>query len=93
MIESEKNLERYLSRTLQAFGGWSLKLLSVHVTGLPDRVCLLPGGKVVFVELKTTGKKPTKIQLKIHEKLRGLGFRVEVVDSTAKINDLIIDVL
>lgn len=88
MIESEKVLERKLSKKIEQLGGWSIKLLSTHVTGLPDRLCLLPGGKVLFVEVKTTGKKPRKIQIKIHEKLRGLGFEVLVIDNSEQIKRL-----
>ena len=69
----------------EAKGGWCIKLLSTHITGLPDRLCLLPNGKVLFVEIKTTKKKPTKIQLKVHQKLMDLGFRVEIVDNSAQI--------
>lgn len=38
------------------------------------------GGYVGFAEIKTTGKKPTKIQLYVHDKLRSLGFEVFVID-------------
>lgn len=70
-------------------GGWTFKLLSTHITGLPDRICLLPGGIVFFVEVKSTGKKPSKIQLHIHSKLKKLGFGVEVIDTTEKLDKLI----
>lgn len=82
-IESEKTLERLLKRLVESeMHGLCVKLLSDFVTGLPDRMCLLPGGLVFFIELKTTGKRPSKIQFSVHEKLRSLGFRVYVVDST-----------
>ena len=35
-----------------------MKLPAIHNAGLPDRLCLFPGGEVVFVELKAFGKKP-----------------------------------
>lgn len=38
------------------------------------------GGYVGFAEIKTTGKKPTKIQLYIHDKLKELGFEVFIID-------------
>ena len=89
-IESEKALERSLRNSVEVkLKGWCLKLLSSHITGLPDRLCLFPGGRILFVELKTTGKKPRKIQLFIHNKLRSLGFRVEVVDTSEQIKRLI----
>lgn len=81
MIESEKAIERLLYTTVKAKGGMAIKLLTSQMLGLPDRLCLFPTGKVVFVELKTTGQKPRKIQLYIHEQLRKLGFRVEVIDT------------
>lgn len=89
-IESEKTLERLLKNYVEGkLKGMCLKLLSAHITGLPDRLCLFPGGKILFVELKTTNKKPQKIQLFIHNKLRSLGFRVEVVDTSEQIRKII----
>ena len=89
VIESEKVLEKYLVSEVKSLGGWAVKLLSGLVTGLPDRLILLPGGVVAFVEVKTTGKKATPRQLIVHKKLRALGFRVEVVDSREGINNFI----
>lgn len=88
-IESEKLIEKKLTNKVKASGGWCLKLLSAHITGLPDRLCLFSGGRILFVELKTTNKKPRKIQLFIHNKLRALGFRVEVVDTSEQIESII----
>ncbi len=81
ITESEKTIERKLVEGCKFIGGLSIKLLSNHFIGLPDRLCLFPGGKLVFVELKTTKKKPRKIQLHVHTLLRNLGFRVETIDS------------
>lgn len=89
VIDSEKIIERKLAIAIKDLGGISLKLLSDYITGLPDRLCLLPGQKAIFVELKTTGKKPRKIQAYVHNKLRHLGFRVEVIDSLSRLNDFI----
>lgn len=86
-IEKEKNLESRLRDRVKQLGGWSIKLLSLHISGLPDRLCLLPGGKLFFAEIKTTNKKPRKIQLVVHNKLRDLGFKVYVIDSTEKIKE------
>ena len=80
-IISEKDLERtfsgQLNRTKKV---WVIKLLSTFIKGLPDRMILCKGGYVGFAEIKTTGKKPTKIQLYIHDKLRSLGFQVFIID-------------
>ena len=52
MIELEKSVERYLVRKVEAVGGRCLKWTSPGTTGLPDRIVLLPGGRIMFVELK-----------------------------------------
>lgn len=80
-IISEKFLEESfsdkLNRTKEV---WVIKLLPTFIKGLPDRMILCKGGYVGFAEIKTTGKKPTKIQLLIHNKLEALGFKVFVID-------------
>lgn len=78
---SEKVFERELSKFVEESEGMAVKLLSQFIKGLPDRMYLLHGGVVVFVEFKSTGKKPTKIQSYIHAKIRARGFDVYVVDS------------
>lgn len=78
---SESSIEKRLVTEVERVGGWCLKLPAIHNTGLPDRLCLFPGGEVVFVELKAFGKKPRKIQILMHQKLKAMGFRVEVIDT------------
>lgn len=78
---SEKVFERELSKFVEEREGMAVKLLSQFIKGLPDRMYLLHGGVVVFVEFKSTGKRPTKIQSYIHAKIQALGFPVLVVDS------------
>lgn len=83
--ESEKTLELRLRKEVEARGGMALKLLSQLHRGLPDRLILMPGGKAFFAELKSTGKKPTKLQQRAHEQLAALGFQVFVIDSTSSL--------
>lgn len=78
---SEKVFERELSKFVEENEGMAVKLLSQFIKGLPDRMYLLHGSIVLFVEFKSTGKKPTKIQSYIHAKIQALGFPVLVVDS------------
>lgn len=78
---SEKVFERTLSKYVDDTGGMAVKLLSQFLRGLPDRMFLLKGGRVLFVEFKSTGKKPTKIQEYVHKRIQALGFPVLVVDS------------
>lgn len=88
-IESEKLVERKLVEFTKLNGGMCIKLLCNHILGLPDRMCLFPGSKIAFVELKTTGEKPKKIQLYMHDKLRKLGFRVFVIDNVQEVKNFI----
>lgn len=89
IIESEKIIERKLVEAVKKEKGMCIKLLCDNLLGLPDRLVLLPNGKIVFVELKTTNQKPRKIQEFMHNKLRALGFQVEVIDRTQGIINFI----
>lgn len=87
--ESEKVIERKLVEAVKANGGMCIKLLCDNLLGLPDRMVLMPHSKIAFVELKTTGQKPRRIQVFMHNKLRNLGFRVEVIDTAEGVNSFI----
>lgn len=78
---NEKLIEKKLREGVKKLGGVAIKVASPYHRGLPDREVLMPGGHNCYVELKSTGKKPTKLQEKAIEMLRGLGFRVEVIDN------------
>lgn len=86
---SEASIEKALAQEVKSAGGWCLKLPAVFDAGIPDRICLFPGARVVFVELKAPGKKPRKLQAVIHNRIRALGFRVEVVDNKEQAINLI----
>ena len=90
---SEKVLEAELRERCKALGWMCIKLTSQYQRGLPDRLILMPGGRVCFAEIKTTGKKPTALQRVTHERLRALGYRVEVVDTSESLDNLIVDML
>lgn len=88
-IDSEKVIERKLVEAVKANDGMCIKLLCDNLLGLPDRMVLMPHSKIAFVELKTTGRKPRRIQAFMHNKLRALGFRVEVIDTIKGIEQFI----
>lgn len=85
----EKETERKLVREVKAMGGLCLKLTSPSADGLPDRLVLLNGGKIGFVELKAPGKKPRVLQVKRMKNLQALGFKVFVVDDKSQIGGVI----
>ena len=88
-IDSEKSVERKLVELVKINNGMCIKLLCDQLIGLPDRLCLFPNHKIVFVETKTTGQKPRRIQAYMHKKLKTLGFRVEVIDSIEGVEQFI----
>ena len=92
-VDREKVVERKLVELVKINGGMCIKLLCDQLIGLPDRMCLFPGHKIVFVELKTTGRKPKRIQAYMHNKLRALGFRVEVIDTVESVINFVDDIV
>jgi len=85
----ERNIEKYLRDRVRDVGGLAMKWVSPGNNGVPDRIVFLPGGRIVFVELKAPGKKPTALQLHQHERLRTLGQLVIVIDSKEKVDSLL----
>lgn len=87
--ESEKALESFLCRRAKELGGVALKFASSHATGFPDRLVLLPGATVGWAEMKSKGKKATRLQLTRIRFLRLLGFPAEVIDSREGIEEFL----
>ena len=89
-MESEKNTEAYLRDRVKALGGRSYKWVSPGCSGVPDRIVILPGGRAVFVELKSEGKTSTDQQKKRQAELRKLGCTVYAdIDTKAKVQELL----
>lgn len=89
----EKQIENKLVTAVKKTGGIAPKFVSPGFAGMPDRLVLLPDGVFAFVELKAPGEKPRSLQLSRHKKLRSLGFKVYVIDSTDGIGDMLNELL
>jgi hypothetical protein len=89
-VMRENEIEMHLRDEVRAIGGRAYKFTSPGNAGVPDRLVLLPGGKVIFVELKAPGKKPTQLQYAQQKKISSLGFDVFVIDSKQGVDDLIL---
>jgi len=72
----EKEIEKQLVLETKRMNGLALKFTSPGFIGVPDRLVLLPKGKLAFVEVKKEGEKPRAIQVSRHKLLRKLGFKV-----------------
>ena len=81
----EKVIEHALVMATRSKGGIAPKFISPGFAGMPDRLVLLPHGRMGFVELKAPGRKPRPLQLARHRLLRRLGFKVYVIDDTRQI--------
>ena len=88
----ERNIEQMLKRRVEEAvpGSRCLKFVSPGYTGVPDRIILLPGGAVVFAELKRPGEQPRQRQLFVQSQFRKMGFKVAgCVDSPEAVNQVV----
>ena len=86
---NEKYIERKLTEAVKKVGGLALKFVSPGLNGVPDRIVLLPYGRMAFVEMKSPGEKMRPLQLKRKKQLEGLGFHVFCIDEVSQIGGVI----
>ncbi len=72
----ERDVESRFKSEVEKYGCRCLKFVSPGFTGVPDRIVLIPGGRICFVELKAPGKKERPRQRYVQDLLRKLGFTV-----------------
>ena len=85
----EKVVEAALVKAVKEKHGLALKFVSPGLDGVPDRMVLLPHGKLAFVELKAPGEKMRPLQLKRKDQIEALGFRVFCIDGTNQIGGIL----
>lgn len=85
----EKAIEQKLVSEVKKRGGICPKWVCPSFDGMPDRIVLMPGGYIGFVEVKAPGKKPRPLQLSRHRLLCRLGFKVYVLDNVDQIGGII----
>jgi hypothetical protein len=88
----ESTLERHLVRQVERIGGRAPKWVSPGNRGVPDRIVILPRGKIVFVEMKAPGKRLEPLQARWAKILRGFGHQVYKIDSQDDIDRFIAEV-
>lgn len=72
-MEREKDIETWLRRRIEHQSGMFLKFVSPGSGGVPDRICIMPDGRIIFCELKTAAGSLSKIQEYQIKKLIGMG--------------------
>ena len=86
---TEKIIEQKLVRAVKDLGGIAPKFVSQGLDGVPDRIILLPMGRIAFVELKAPGKKMRPLQVRRKRQLEALGFLVYCVDRVEQIGEVL----
>lgn len=77
----EKHVEELLCKEIEKLGGKAFKFVSPGIIGVPDRLVLLPGGVIGFVELKAPRKKPRSVQRVVMNRIYHMGARVVTIDN------------
>ena len=85
----EREIESYLNENVKKRGGRAYKFVSPGNRGVPDRMILLPGGRIIFVELKTKDRYPTKLQRVQIKRMRDLGADVRVIRGMDAVKDFL----
>jgi hypothetical protein len=88
----EKQIEQKLVKAAKVVGGLAIKFISPGFDGMPDRLVLLPEGKMAFVEVKATGKKMRPLQEKRKRQLETLGFLVFCIDQPEQIGGILSEI-
>ena len=86
---TEKYIEQKLVKAVKERGGIAPKFVSPGLDGVPDRIVLLPMGRMAFVELKAPGKKMRPLQVKRKTQLEALGFLVYCIDGIEQIGGVL----
>ena len=85
----EREIELKLRKATADRGGLCLKFTPTNWVGAPDRLVLLPGGAVGFVEIKAPGQRPRPLQVRRHAQLAELGYVVLVLDDPDRVDEVL----
>ena len=85
----EKTIEYKLKSAVKNVGGIAFKFTAPGINGVPDRLVLLPYGKLAFIELKAPGKEMRPLQVHRKKQLEQLGFSVYCIDSAEQIGGVL----
>lgn len=86
--ESEKQVEDYLRLRIEQREGRAYKFTSPGNAGVPDRIAILPGGRIHFIELKGSNGVLTQLQKKKLRELKTVGCSAMVIGSREDVDEL-----
>ncbi len=89
----ERDVERYFKAQLEKRGALVFKFVSPGQIGVPDRVVLLPGGRVVFAEMKAPRAKPRPLQRAVFSRMARAGHPVYIIDSREAVKKFVEEVM
>lgn len=85
----EKDIEKYLRKSIKQAGGECLKWVSPGTAGVPDRIVICPDGRIAFVELKRPFEKPRAVQRAVLRRLYRMRCRVVVLDNRKSVEGFV----
>lgn len=88
----ESTVEKHLADRVKRLGGLCWKFVSPNLAGVPDRIVVMPGGRVYFVELKAPGKRPRTNQLRRARELAQRDVRALMLDSVEAVDHWLEDI-
>ena len=88
----EKTIESKLIKAVKSMGGLAPKFVSPGLDGVPDRLVLLPGGNMAFIEVKAPGETMRPLQVRRKRQLERLGFSVYCIDSPEQIGGILSEI-
>ncbi|MCI6937331.1 MAG: VRR-NUC domain-containing protein [Clostridiales bacterium] len=89
-MDSEKRVEALLVSGVKQMGGVAYKFVSPGNSGVPDRIILMPGGKIYFVELKREDGQLTNLQKRQINRIRKVDCRVDVLRGMVEVSNFLL---
>ena len=90
---TEKQVEQHLRRSVERLGGVAMKFVSPGRDGVTDRIVVMPGGRIWFVELKRPGRTLDPLQVVFKKLVEGLGCQHRTLDSIEAVDGFMTEVV
>lgn len=88
----EREIEEHLRLGVKRLGGIAFKFTSPGNAGVPDRLIVMPGNRIYFIELKRPGGKTSQLQKMQINRLKALECNAAVIDSKEGVDKFLNDI-